>query len=305
MSRTRSILVVTVGVLTGSVAAHAATLSRAEAMQLYPAGGFPISADGDHPTNRCGAKASPRITFVDMNGDKRKEALFIDNGPCYKPDGRWYAIATQDANGRWRRILEGEGTVTTTGTAFKGWFVLAATGAGRTVRLHYDGTAYQPVDRPKLAASPAATVAAAPPPPATGDALIFFAAGMKRVGDHWESGCNEGNDPGNSYSPAEISERKDFNGDGLVDAVVTEGGGYCYGNTGTQFWLVAGQPGGKWKLLVNAIGIPGFQKTKGVGAWPDIEIGGPGFCFPVLRWNGSDYKLARHQYDGKPCKPNF
>jgi hypothetical protein len=64
-----------------SAPAHAA-MTRTEAMQLYAAGGFPISANGDHPTNRCGAAAGPRITFVDMNADGRKEALFIDAGPC-------------------------------------------------------------------------------------------------------------------------------------------------------------------------------------------------------------------------------
>lgn len=300
MGNTRSILIATSATLAFAPPVHAGTMSRAEAMQLYAAGGFPISADGDHPTNRCGAKAGPRITFVDMNDDGRKEALFIDTGACYKPDGRWYAITTREANGHWRRVLEGEGSLKATGTAFKGWFVLTATGAGKTARLHYDGTAYRPVDARPVADAPASTS-----PPPTGDAAIFVAAGMKRTGGHWESGCNDGNDPGNSYSPAEISERKDLNGDGQIDAVVTEGGAYCYGNTGTQFWLLAGQPGGKWKLLVSAIGIPDFQKTRSVGGWPDIEVGGPGFCFPVLRWNGQEYRLARHQYDGKPCKPNF
>jgi hypothetical protein len=26
-------------------------------------------------------------------------------------------------------------------------------------------------------------------------------------------------------------------------------------------------------------------------------------CFPVLRWNGREYKQQRWQYDGKPCRP--
>lgn len=37
--------------------------------------------------------------------------------------------------------------------------------------------------------------------------------------------------------------------------------------------------------------------------WPDISVGGPGFCFPVERWNGKEYKLHRFEYEGKRCKP--
>lgn len=31
--------------------------------------------------------------------------------------------------------------------------------------------------------------------------------------------------------------------------------------------------------------------------WPDISVGGPGFCFPVGRWNGKKYKLHRFEYE--------
>ena len=43
----------------------------------------------------------------------------------------------------------------------------------------------------------------------------------------------------------------------------------------------------------NSPGIPTFQATRGVGGWPDIENGGPGFCFPIQRWNGTDYINVR------------
>ena len=29
--------------------------------------------------------------------------------------------------------------------------------------------------------------------------------------------------------------------------------------------------------------------------WQDVEIGGPGFCFPVMRWNGKQYAVLRHE----------
>ena len=40
-----------------------------------------------------------------------------------------------------------------------------------------------------------------------------------------------------------------------------------------------------------------------VPAAPELEVGGPGFCFPVLRWNGRAFAPSRHAYDGKPCTP--
>jgi hypothetical protein len=42
--------------------------------------------------------------------------------------------------------------------------------------------------------------------------------------------------------------------------------------------------------------------TKGAGGWPDISVGGPGFCFPVFRWNGTAYANHRLEYQGKPCR---
>ena len=50
-------------------------------------------------------------------------------------------------------------------------------------------------------------------------------------------------------------------------------------------------------------GLPQFLKTQGAQGWPDISVGGPGFCFPVQRWNGREYKLQRWEYEGKACKP--
>lgn len=88
--------------------AQSAGMTREQAKALYGAGGFPVVTDAVGPTNRCGKPVRPRITFVDMNGDGRKEALFIDTGDCYQQEKRWYAVATQGADGRWRRVLEGE-----------------------------------------------------------------------------------------------------------------------------------------------------------------------------------------------------
>lgn len=286
--------------LASSASAQTPPISRAEAAQLYAAGGFPIVRN--QPTDPCGAPATPKITFVDMNGDKRPEALFIDRGQCYLPDRAWFSIAAKGPDGKWRQLVGQNGTVKTAGTISGGWFDLQWTSNGNSQPLRYDGTGYVvarpgvPTSRPATPAPKAATAS----PALTGDAAIFRAAGFTKRGAQWRSACD---DPGTlSYSPGAIEERKDLNGDGRPEAIVTEGGTYCYGNTGTGFWLVSQQTDGSWKLITNDMGMPEFLKTKGAAGWPDILIGGPGFCFPVKRWNGQAYVLNRREYEGKPCK---
>lgn len=281
--------------------ALAQQMSRAEAMALYAAGGFPISADGKSPTNRCGKPANPRITFLDMNGDKVKDALFTDSdtGACYGADKRFFAMAVKEKDGRWRGIGGWTGTAQAVGSDRNGWLSIVWTSNGKSRPLAYNGTSY-------------ATETAAPPPPAPGvnrpapanaarDAAIFRAAGFKQTRRGWESGCDDPS-AGAPYDPGAIEQVKDLNGDGRPEAVVTEGGSFCYGNTGTAFSLVSQQANGGWTLIHQDIGIPDFLATKGVGGWPDISVGGPGFCFPVLRWNGRAYARHRMEYEGKPCK---
>ncbi|MCJ2178416.1 hypothetical protein [Novosphingobium album (ex Hu et al. 2023)] len=128
----------------------------------------------------------------------------------------------------------------------------------------------------------------------------FLAAGFKFQRGQW----SECGDPGTpSYSPGQIDTVRDLNGDGRPEAVITEGSTFCFGMTGTGFTLVSKQADGTWKSITSSQGIPSFLATKGVGGWPDIEIGGPGFCFPVERWNGKAYVRNRHQYEGKACRP--
>jgi hypothetical protein len=129
----------------------------------------------------------------------------------------------------------------------------------------------------------------------------FKAAGFKLAGGKWQ-GCG---DPGtDSYEAGAIDIVRDLNGDGRPEVVITEGSTFCYGMTGTGFTLLSKQANGAWKMITASQGIPEFLATKGVAGWPDIEVGGPGFCFPVVRWNGREYALHRHQYEGKLCRPN-
>ena len=84
-------------------------MSRSEASQLFGAAGYRIVAD--QPINRCGQPARPRVSFVDLNGDRQSEALFIDaDSQCYAPTGRAFAVLVRDG-GRWRVVIAGDGSV--------------------------------------------------------------------------------------------------------------------------------------------------------------------------------------------------
>ncbi len=132
---------------------------------------------------------------------------------------------------------------------------------------------------------------AASPPPGE-QAAIFSAAGFTRRGADWKSGNCDGAESA-SYQAGRIETYADLNGDGRPEALVTEGGAICYGNTGVHFWLVSKQADGGWKRIHDETAIPGFLTTKGVGGWPDIEMGGPGMCYPIWRWNGKAYALRK------------
>ena len=127
---------------------------------------------------------------------------------------------------------------------------------------------------------------------------VFKAAGAVQRHGKWVI-CAD--DP--STGGAVIDTVRDLNGDGRPEVVVTEDGTYCNGNAGTGFRLLSRQTDGSWRVMASDSGMPEFLKTKGVGGWPDISVGGPGFCFPVERWNGKAYVLNRFEYEGKRCKP--
>jgi hypothetical protein len=114
----------------------------------------------------------------------------------------------------------------------------------------------------------------------------FKAAGFKKVGGQWKSDCG---DPGTaSYMPGAI-EVQDLNGDGRPEIWITEGGTYCYGNSGGGFWLMTKNANGAWTKMLNDVGIQNVLKGKRYG-WPDIEVGGPGFGkFPAYRYDGKKY----------------
>ena len=127
---------------------------------------------------------------------------------------------------------------------------------------------------------------------------VFKAAGAVQRKGMWLMCADDPNSSG-----ASIEAVRDLNGDGRPEAVVTEGSTFCYGHTGMGFQLLSKQADGRWRVMTGGGGIPQFLKTHGVGRWPDISVGSPGFCFPVERWNGKAYAVHRFEYEGKRCKP--
>lgn len=127
---------------------------------------------------------------------------------------------------------------------------------------------------------------------------VFKAAGAVQKKGRWLMCADEPN-PGGAL----IETVRDLNGDGRPEAVVTEGGTFCYGHAGMGYRLLSQQADSRWRVMTGGSGIPQFLKTRGAGGWPDISVGGPGFCFPVERWNGKMYELNRFEYEGKRCKP--
>ena len=128
----------------------------------------------------------------------------------------------------------------------------------------------------------------------------FRAAGFVRQNAQWRK-CVD--DPGTaSYLPGSIEQSGDFNGDGQPDAVIVESSSFCHGQEGSGFSVVSKQADGAWKLMTESSGMATFLRTKGTAGWPDLEIGGPGFCFPVARWDGKEYKFNRWEYEGKRCQ---
>jgi hypothetical protein len=151
-----------------------------------------------------------------------------------------------------------------------------------------------------LAASPAHAV---DPPSDPGfeidDDAAFKAAGFHLRDDGWH-GCD---DPGTaSYVPGQIEQIADLNRDGAPEAVITEASASCYGEAGVGYYLVTSDAAGTWKLMDEGFGFATFLETRGKDNWPDLQLGGPGFCFPVYRWDGYIYELNRKEYEGKPCQ---
>ena len=96
----------------------------------------------------------------------------------------------------------------------------------------------------------------------------------------------------------------DLNGDGREDLFVGLGSAAMFGNTGENFQLFLADPAGKYLAQPDiGGGRPLIMNTKSLG-YPDIVIGGPGFEFPLYRWNGRKYSWSKKIKDGSLNEKN-
>lgn len=84
------------------------------------------------------------------------------------------------------------------------------------------------------------------------------------------------------------AEFVDLNRDGQPEILLHILSSCMAGNTGTWFELYAKSSRNRWERHFGMPGIPNVLMTSHRG-YADIEIGGPGLCFPIYHWNGHRY----------------
>ncbi len=87
----------------------------------------------------------------------------------------------------------------------------------------------------------------------------------------------------------------DLNGDGQQEVLVIFGNSCTSGMAGSSVLLFIKDSAGTYQPN---LGFPAAsaepQSTSHLG-YPDLLIGGPGFCFPVWRWDGKEYQHLRQE----------
>jgi hypothetical protein len=82
----------------------------------------------------------------------------------------------------------------------------------------------------------------------------------------------------------------DLDGNGYPEVFTTVHGICLGGMTGSFLQLYVKDRRGRWKPQFGFPGVYRVLESRNKG-YPDIEIGGPGDCSPVWRWNGQRYAL--------------
>ncbi|GAA0732605.1 YbjP/YqhG family protein [Sphingomonas japonica] len=256
----------------------------------------------------CGEDASPICQCQDIDDEAVLASLKIAAEPAEPgaaiATARFDLFRSQTAEARSPRTILYR--VVRTGSGWQIDDILARDGGGaRSVDRALLLTGIREMEG-RLGIKPGDAAATPPPPAVAGGPLspadtaaAFRAAGFVQRGADWRSDCD---DPGTaSYSPGSVETVRDLNGDGFPEAILIESGTYCYGNTGQGYFIVSKGANGAWRPITSGTGIVTVLSSRGTSNWLDLEIGGPGFCFPVYRWNGREYAEFRRQYDGKPC----
>jgi hypothetical protein len=90
-------------------------------------------------------------------------------------------------------------------------------------------------------------------------------------------------------------ELSDMNGDGASEALVTYGNSCLSGMAGSTVVLFVKKPGGAYAANLGFPGVIAERRPPGHQGYADLLIGGPGFCFPLWRWNGSEYAPLKNE----------
>lgn len=89
----------------------------------------------------------------------------------------------------------------------------------------------------------------------------------------------------------------DLNKDGKAEIFIVYGNTYTSGATGSNVLMFIKDKNGRYQSNFGFPGtVPDILPTANMG-YPDILIGGPGFEFPIWRWNGRQYDLHRRIKD--------
>jgi hypothetical protein len=87
----------------------------------------------------------------------------------------------------------------------------------------------------------------------------------------------------------------DWNHDGQTEVLVIAGNTCTSGMAGSSAVLFIKDSAGTYQ---SNLGFPAAsadpQPTSNLG-YPDLLIGGPGFCFPVWRWDGKEYQYLKQE----------
>lgn len=96
--------------------------------------------------------------------------------------------------------------------------------------------------------------------------------------------------PGSGES---LVQTEDLNGDQRPEVFVSLGSTCMFGFAGTGVFLSIKDGAGRWQTHKLGAGVYVVQETRHQG-YADVMIGGPGFCQPVLRWDGGTYVFDRN-----------
>ena len=88
-------------------------------------------------------------------------------------------------------------------------------------------------------------------------------------------------------------ELRDMNGDAQDEVLVIYGNTCVSGAAGSSVVLFIKDAAGKYQTNLGFPGASADPKAEKSKGYPDLVIGGPGFCFPVWRWNGKAYDYLR------------